>query len=600
MMFNLYIPFCAFAISLFVMILVLFKIKNFNKENLFYFAMVISILLISLCCIISIYSLYTNKLNIAAVTNKFETILLFFYSINLLSYILAVCKYNKKKLITISYILTIFVGIIVCFDKFSFDIRDNMNYMVTVADSIDLITSACMLIFIMTVIFALIKIKTIKKKIIPVIFILIIMMILGLFRIYIPSLICIEFLLSLETLIMYHTIENPDLKLIEELNMAKIQADKANSAKTDFLSNMSHEIRTPLNAIVGFSQSISEHEVPNEIKSDLNDIMISSKNLLEIVNGILDISKIEANKLEIINTKYKPEKLFKEIEVLSIGRIADKPIELIIQIDPSIPNCLHGDYVRVKQIIVNLMTNSIKYTKEGYVKFIVSSVIKDNICRLVISVEDSGIGIKQDKIDKLFNKFERLDEEKNMSIEGTGLGLAITKKLLDLMSGTIVVHSVYGEGSKFSVSLDQVIVNDDIEETQKIKIIKNDVKLVYPNKKILIVDDNIVNLRVASRLLKTYEVTTEEVNSGSECLEKIKSNNYDLILLDMMMPNMNGEETLKELLKLDNFKTPVVVLTADALSGKKEEYINMGFNDYLAKPIAREELDKIIVKFLSK
>jgi CheY-like chemotaxis protein len=365
---------------------------------------------------------------------------------------------------------------------------------------------------------------------------------------------------------------------------------------------MSHEIRTPLNAIVGFSQSISEADVPANIKEDVNYIKTASNNLLELVNGILDISKIEANKLEIVNTEYNTHKLFDEIAALARGRLGEKNLAFRINIDKSIPDILYGDHTRLKQITINLLTNAIKYTIEGFIDFNVSTVIKDDVCRLIISVEDSGIGIPENKIDKLFVKFERIDNEKYNSIEGTGLGLAITKKLVELMNGKIVVQSKYGVGSKFTVGIDQKIVSNPEEYSSLEKTQKLDLRtLKFDNKKILVVDDNKLNLKVASKLLENYNVIVEESSSGGECLDKIKAGNkYDLILLDDMMPNMSGTQTLRELKKISGFNIPVVALTANAISGMKEKYLSEGFDDYISKPIERDRLNNIVKKFLEK
>ena len=403
---------------------------------------------------------------------------------------------------------------------------------------------------------------------------------------------------SVVTTLMYFTIENPDLKMIEELNLARDQAEKANAAKTDFLSNMSHEIRTPLNAIVGFSQTLSEEPtLSNEAKEHVKDILTASDNLLEIVNGVLDISKIEANKLEIVNTEYRFEKVFNELVTLTKARIGEKPIELRAIYDNSIPDILYGDYVRIKQIILNLLTNAAKYTKEGFIEFKVSSVKTNDVCRLIVSVEDSGIGIKKEKIDQLFTKFGRLDLENNITIEGTGLGLAITKKLVELMNGKIVVQSVYGKGSKFTVALDQRIV----EEKAKPKFSTAELEKIVDisGKHVLVVDDNQLNLKVAGMLLQKYGLVVEEVSSGFACLENIKQGKtYDLILLDDMMPKMSGVETLKKLKEDPNFAIPTIALTANAISGMKEKYLSDGFTDYLPKPIERKELDKVLKKYL--
>lgn len=443
------------------------------------------------------------------------------------------------------------------------------------------------------------KIK--NKKNLPFLFFLIFIIIAMLLRTYNPTLIVIPAIIVYINMIMYFTIENPDVKLIEEINIAKESAIKASNAKTEFLSNMSHEIRTPLNAIVGFSEALqSDERIPVEAKEDIKDIVMASDSLLEIVNGILDISKIEADKLEIINTTYSPKKVFDELVVLTRGRLGfEKQIEFKTSFSSDIPATLYGDYARVKQIVLNLLTNAVKYTNEGYISFTVECVnINKDLCRLIISVEDSGIGIKKDKIDKLFTKFERLDEERNITIEGTGLGLAITKKLVELMHGKMVVQSIYGKGSKFTVSLDQKIVATKEKEEIKEKTV---VKGNYKGKRVLVVDDNKLNLKVAERLLREYNLFVDEVASGFDAIDRINMGvPYNLILMDDMMPKMSGCETLKELKKNKDFHTKTVALTANAISGMREKYLSVGFDDYLAKPIKKEELEVILDKYLKE
>ena len=443
------------------------------------------------------------------------------------------------------------------------------------------------------------KIK--NKKNLPFLFFLIFMIVAMILRIYDPTLIVIPAIIVYIDMIMYFTIENPDAKLVEEINIAKESAIKASNAKTEFLSNMSHEIRTPLNAIVGFSEALqSDERIPVEAKEDIKDIVMASDSLLEIVNGILDISKIEADKLEIINTTYSPKKVFDELVVLTRGRLGfEKKIEFRTSFSSDIPATLYGDYARVKQIVLNLLTNAVKYTNEGYISFTVECVnINKDLCRLIISVEDSGIGIKKDKIDKLFTKFERLDEEKNITIEGTGLGLAITKKLVELMHGKMVVQSIYGRGSKFTVSLDQKIVATKEKEEIKEKTV---VKGNYKGKRVLVVDDNKLNLKVAERLLREYNLFVDEVASGFDAIDRINMGvPYNLILMDDMMPKMSGCETLKELKKNKDFHTKTVALTANAISGMREKYLSVGFDDYLAKPIKKEELEVILDKYLKE
>ena len=398
------------------------------------------------------------------------------------------------------------------------------------------------------------------------------------------------------TFLMYFTIENPDVAMLEQLNIAKEHAEKANRAKTDFLSSMSHEIRTPLNAIVGFSECIEQANTLEEAKENANDIITASNTLLEIVNGILDISKIEAGKIEITNSNYNTKELFESTAKLIQARIGDKPLNFKVEIAEDIPDVLYGDKFNIKKVMINLLTNAVKYTESGYVDFKVTCVKSNNICRLIIAVEDSGRGIKPKDIDKLFTKFNRFDEDRNTTIEGTGLGLAITKQLVELMNGKIVVQSVYGKGSRFTVALDQRIT---LEKAENTKSVETNLNLDLTGYKVLVVDDNKLNLKVASKILSNYKLTIETVESGFECLDLIhKGNHYDLILLDDMMPKMRGTEVIKELKQDPNFKIPTIALTANAISGMKEKYIQDGFDDFLSKPIEKEELYKALYQYI--
>ena len=405
---------------------------------------------------------------------------------------------------------------------------------------------------------------------------------------------------SMETLIiflMFNTIENPDIKMIEELNLARDQAEKANNAKTEFLSSMSHEIRTPLNAIVGFSDCILESETLAEAKDNAADIVNASETLLEIVNGILDISKIEAGKIEIINTKYNAPNTYLELAKLITPKMEEKGLDFSFNIAPDLPNTLLGDHANIKKIVTNLLSNACKYTDRGFVHYEVNCVNSGGVCKLIISVEDSGRGIKKESVDKMFTKFQRLDEDRNTTIEGTGLGLAITKQLTELMGGRILVHTVFGQGSKFTVVINQKIEKDDAIDKKPVKT-----TLDLTDVKLLIVDDNQLNLKVACKLFERFNanhiVTCE---SGFACLDKIKRGEiYDVILLDDMMPKMSGVETLAELKKIPGFKIPVVALTANAITGMKEKYLSDGFDDYLAKPIEKNEFIRVMNELLGR
>ncbi len=433
-----------------------------------------------------------------------------------------------------------------------------------------------------------------KKKIIPIVSLIIFGILSSLVQYYNPQFLILTSTSILVTFIMYFTIENPDVKMINELEFARKQAEKANRAKTDFLSSMSHEIRTPLNAIVGLSEVIKESNNLDEIHEDANDVVMASQTLLEIVNGILDISKIEADKMEIIETNYSPLEVFNELAKLSELRIGEKEIKLICNFAEDIPNTLFGDKGKVKQIITNLLTNAVKYTEKGYIYFDIKCINEKDICKLQITVSDTGRGIKESQMSVLFTKFQRLDEDRNTTIEGTGLGLAITKSLVEMMGGKIVVHSTYGEGSKFTVFLNQKMSNQP-----KTKKIDDNVDITYDSKRVLVVDDNKLNIKVASKILREFNLNIESAESGYECIDKINNGEkFDIILLDIMMPKMGGVETLNKLKEINSFKTPVIALTADAMQGVENGYIELGFDGYLAKPIEKTELIKVLNKFL--
>ena len=410
-----------------------------------------------------------------------------------------------------------------------------------------------------------------------------------------------SFAMSLIVMVTYHGIHNPDLAVIEELNEATKQANAANRAKSDFLSSMSHEIRTPLNAIVGFSQALGKKELPSQAQEEVKDILNASNSLLETINGILDISKLEANKIELVKTNYSTKHFIEEIKTISNNRLGNKTIELKFDIDENLPPVLYGDSNRLKQIIMNLLTNSIKYTNEGSVTAKVEALSNKEKCLLTISIIDTGVGMTEESLSQIFTKFQRFDIDKYTNIEGTGLGMAITKGLVTLMGGEIFVTSEYGKGTKFVVSIEQEVSSKTLNEIMDEAALHSVNPFDASGQRVLVVDDNRVNLKVAERFLDQYKLDLDFCISGRDCLDKINSGEkYDLILLDIMMPRMKGTEVIKELKMIPGFETPVVALTADVISDIGEKYTEAGFDAVITKPIVEEDLYNVLKKYIKE
>lgn len=398
-------------------------------------------------------------------------------------------------------------------------------------------------------------------------------------------------------LAMYLVLENSWSREVSRLQIERDHAVRNNMERSSFLTNMSHEIRTPLNTIDGFSQVIMDSDNIDSIKEDAEDIRIASKNLIDIINGIIDISIIESGKLEIVKENYNVYDMFDNVVNIANSRIKDKDVKFKAVIDKDIPDVLYGDYVRIEQVLLNIITNAIKATKRGSIKLNVDCVKTPSMCRLRMFVSDTGVGIKPDDLKMIF---ERMDYTGISDRDGCSLGLVVSRQLLDLMEGKLDVSSTYGKGSVFTITINQKISLNSDKVTE---IKRHDVREFDTNGcKILIVDDNKLNMKVATRLMKGYNVNVTEAYSGQECLDVLdKDNSFDLILMDDMMPRMSGTETLDILHKIERiegYKIPVVVLTANAISGMREKYLKAGFDDYLAKPIDKYELNRILKKFL--
>ena len=387
-------------------------------------------------------------------------------------------------------------------------------------------------------------------------------------------------------------------------------AEAANEAKSVFLANMSHEIRTPINAILGMNEMILRENRNEQIEEYAKNIRSAGNSLLYLVNDVLDISKIESGKLEIMENVYELSSFIHDCYNMVAEKAEKKGLELTVSCNSQLPSKLKGDESRLRQVVTNILSNAAKYTEKGSITLSFDSQYQDGKMMLVINVQDTGIGIRKENLEKLFTQFTRFDMEKNRNIEGTGLGLSLAKRLTDLMQGKIEVQSIYGVGSSFTVTIPQQVVDaEPIGDFQQKyssvadKAGKYHQSFEAPDAKILVVDDSIVNLKVIVNLLKSTKINVDTASGGRQCLEMVSQIAYDLIFMDHMMPEMDGIETFAEMRKLENSlnkNTPVIMLTANAVTGVREQFLQEGFTDYLSKPVSGDTLENMILKYLPK
>ena len=407
--------------------------------------------------------------------------------------------------------------------------------------------------------------------------------------------------------VLSRSLQSMAISLTEQIR----NAEEANHAKSDFLANMSHEIRTPINAVLGMNEMIRRETHDEEILLYSENIRTAGNTLLGLINDILDFSKIESGKMDIIPVDYDLSSLINDLVNMIGSRAEKKGLQLKLDMDPKIPKHLNGDEVRIKQVITNILTNAVKYTEEGSILFKISFDKEEDDPQSIlmhVAVKDTGIGIREEDMGKLFSEFQRIDEKRNRKIEGTGLGISITERFLEMMGSSLQVESVYGEGSNFHFDLKQSVTDweelGDYEAAYRSYLNKNkDYKESFtaPDARILVVDDNLMNLEVFKGLIRQTQIQTDAVQSGDEGLRLCEKNKYDIIFLDHMMPVKDGIETLKELRERENDpnkSTFAVCLTANAISGAREEYLEAGFDDYLTKPIDPSELEEMLIHYL--
>lgn len=579
-----------------LLLILVFKIKKQNNllSNSTYFILTLS-LLVGYILELVMYFLSTTAINniILEIYTKLYLIFIICWSSIFSVYTFLLSKkddeYNKKIMILYALLtVTSSVAIIMLPLNITYT-----NRIILTGNAINflkvLITCMLSVLYIRTVLSNKI-INTIKANYIYVA--LIILTIVSFLEIKYQLNIVTTILLFI-TYLIFLTIENPALKEYEIINNLRLRALKANTNKTNFLSNISHELRTPLASIISSIDEIKSYNLPQEIKDNLNDIIDSSNSLLDIVGNVIEINKIENKVYDLKEKNYDIRDAVEKLIKLNTKKYSKENVVFKYSVSDNTPSNLFGDKTKIKEIINNILDNSFKYTNKGSISLTINSVLDNDICNLIIEIKDTGIGIKSEDLNKIFNGND-IDNDINSNVNRDGLGLLVSKDLVNLLNGTITVSSYYGSGSVFTIKIPQKLKNEleIVEQTNTTK---------FNNKKVLLVDDDRLNNRILKRLLKIYGIELDTCERGIECIDKINNGEqYDLILMDIMMPDINGVDTLKKLKSNKNFNTKVIALTADALSTSRNKYLKEGFTDYLAKPFKKEELEEKLKNLLGE
>ena len=579
-----------------LLLILVFKIKKQNNllSNSTYFILTLS-LLVGYILELVMYFLSTTAINniILEIYTKLYLIFIICWSSIFSVYTFLLSKkddeYNKKIMILYA-LLTVISSVAIIMLPLNITYT---NRIILTGNAINflkvLITCMLSILYIRTILSNKI-INTIKANYIYV----------ALIILTIVSFLEIKYQLNIVTTILlfviyliFLTIENPALKEYEIINNLRLRALKANTNKTNFLSNISHELRTPLASIISSIDEIKSYNLPQEIKDNLNDIIDSSNSLLDIVGNVIEINKIENKVYDLKEKNYDIRDAVEKLIKLNTKKYSKENVVFKYSVSDNTPSNLFGDKTKIKEIINNILDNSFKYTNKGSISLTINSVLDNDICNLIIEIKDTGIGIKLEDLNKIFNGND-IDNDINSNVNRDGLGLLVSKDLVNLLNGTITVSSYYGSGSVFTINIPQKLKNEleIVEQTNTTK---------FNNKKILLVDDDRLNNRILKRLLKIYNIELDTCERGIECIDKINNGEqYDLILMDIMLPDINGVDTLRKLKSNKNFNTKVIALTADALSTSRNKYLKAGFTDYLAKPFKKEELEEKLKNLLGE